>query len=82
MGSDCSFDFNYLDLGEHNLVVRSIEEINNELRYLSRNKNILVKTPWEKEKSQYYFEPYTDEAQNRVIMQLKNDELIRYDQAI
>ena len=71
MGSDCSFDFNYLDLGEHNLVVRSIEEINNVLGYLSRNKNILVKTPWEKEKRQYYFEPYTDESQNRVIKQLK-----------
>ena len=80
VGSDCAIDNNYLDLHEHNTVVRSVDEIYQEFSRLYRERKNLIKTPWEKEKTQYYFEPYTDESQNRVIMQLKNDELIRYDQ--
>ena len=67
--SECGIDINELPLDEHDAVVYSIKEINIELRRLRRNLKKIVKTPWTKEKRDYWFQP----VKENLDIQVQND---------
>ena len=68
--SECDLDINKLPIEEHDAVVCSIKEINYELNQLRNNLKKLVKTPWTKEKREYWFEPIKRDTLKKVLIDL------------